>query len=218
MIIKWYGQACFRVQSGKTIIVIDPFAKSIGLQPPRGEVDIVMVTHDHDDHNNIHSLQGEFFLIDGPGEFEVKGVKVMGISSFHDTKEGNERGLNTIYSLKVEDIHLVHLGDFGQDSLTDEQLDALGEVDVLMVPVGGIYTIDGTKAASIVHQVEPKLVIPMHYKISGLSVKLNSASQFLKELGQEGTEMEKLVLKKKDLNKERMEIVLLSHGSASTKG
>ena len=209
MIIQWYGQACFRIQSGQTVIFIDPFAKTIGLTPPRGEAHIVLVSHHHPDHNNAHALSGEFFLADGAGEYEVKGVKIFGIPSFHDDKEGSERGPNTIFRLEAEDMTIVHLGDLGQKHLTDEQLEQLGEVDVLMIPVGGIYTVDGEEAAALVHKIEPKLVIPMHYKIKGLSVKLNDASVFLKELGHEGSPVDKLTLKKKDLSEDRMQVVVM---------
>lgn len=209
MVINWYGQACFRIQTGKTAIFIDPYDKSIGLQPPRGEANIVMVTHGHRDHNNTGSLQGTFFAIDGPGEYEVGGVKVRGISSFHDDTGGKERGLNTIFRLEAEDIALAHLGDFGQASITDEQLEELGAVDILLIPVGGVYTIDGETAVNIVHQIEPKLVVPMHYKIPGLNIKLDDASQFLKELGYKGEAVGKLTVKKKELPEERMEIVVM---------
>lgn len=209
MIIQWYGQACFRIQSSATVIFIDPFAKSIGLQPPRGEAHIVLVSHNHPDHNNAQALSGEFFLAEGPGEYEVKGVKIFGIPSFHDDREGSERGLNTIFRLDAEDMTIVHLGDLGQKHLTDEQLEQLGEVDVLMIPVGGIYTVDGEAAAALVHKIEPKLVIPMHYKIKGLAVKLDDASAFLKEIGHEGAAVEKLTVKYKDLSEDHMQVVVM---------
>lgn len=209
MIIQWYGQACFRIQSGATVIFIDPFAKTIGLQPPRGEAQLVLVTHDHADHNNAAALGGDFFLVDGPGEYEVKGIKITGISSFHDNAEGKERGLNTMYRVEVEGMVLAHVGDLGQKTLSDEQLEQMGEVDVLMVPVGGVYTIDGEQAAAIVHKIEPKLVIPMHYKISGHTGKLQDAETFLKELGHEGEAVDKLTLKPKDLSEEHMQVVVM---------
>ena len=209
MIINWYGQSCFRLQSGKLTIFIDPFAKSIGLTPPRGEVDLVMVTHGHPDHDNVKALSGDFFLIDGPGEYEAKGVRVLGIQSFHDDKLGAERGLNTIYRFEMEDMTIVHCGDLGQKELRSEQLEALGDVDVLMIPVGSVYTIDGKQAAHIVNQIEPKLVIPMHYKLPGLVPKLEDASQFLKELGYEGEAVDKLTIKQKDLSEDHMQIVVM---------
>ena len=209
MIIIWYGQACFRIQSGKVSVVIDPFDKSVGLTPPRGEAHMVLVTHNHQDHNNSKAIGGDPFVIDGPGEYEKSGVKVTGIHSFHDDKQGLERGANTIYVVTMEGMHIAHLGDIGQDELSDEQKETLGEVDILMVPVGGVYTIDGGQAASIVNSIAPKIVIPMHYKIPGLSVKLQNADQFLKEFGYEGQPVEKLTIKKNDLPQERMEVIVM---------
>ena len=209
MIITWYGQACFRIQSGKTTIVIDPFDKSVGLTPPKGEAGVVLITHDHKDHNNVKAIGGEPFVIDGPGEYEKSGVKVTGVQSFHDDKKGSERGINTMYVVTMEGIRVGHFGDLGQFELTDQQKEALGEIDILMVPVGGVFTIDGERAASIVNSIAPKIVIPMHYKIPGLTIKLANADQFLKEFGYEGKAVEKFTIKKNDLPQERMEVIVM---------
>ena len=209
MIITWYGQACFRIQSGKTVFVIDPFDKSLGLTPPRGEADAVLVTHDHKDHNNTKAIAGDPFIVDGPGEYEKGGAKVLGIASFHDENQGKDRGQNTIYVVDIEGVRVAHFGDFGQKELSDTQREALGIVDILMIPVGGVYTISGDTAASITHSVGPKMVIPMHYKIPGLAVSLESNEQFLKELGHTGEPVEKLTIKKGDLPEERMAIVVM---------
>lgn len=208
--ITWYGAACFKIQSGQLTVAIDPFDKSIGLTPPKFEAQLVLVTHDHADHNNTKTIKGDPFVIDGPGEYEHQGVRVQGIAAYHDDKEGAERGLNTLYIVQLEDIRIVHLGDVGQQKLTDEQLEALGSVDVLLIPVGGIYTIGGTQALEIVNQVEPKIVIPMHYKVKGLKVKLEDVMGFLKEIGQPNVApQEKLTVKKKDLQQERTEVVVM---------
>src|SRR3989338_7017967 len=184
MIITWYGQACFKIQSGSTTIVTDPFEKKLGLTPPKFEAQIALVTHEHFDHNNIVNISGSPFVVDSPGEYETGGVKIRGIFSFHDDKEGKERGTNTMYVIKMEDMTIANLGDLGQRQLTEEQVDALGEVDILMIPVGGNYTIDAETAVEITNQIEPKIVIPMHYQVKGLSVKLDPVSDFLKEIGQ----------------------------------
>ena len=210
MVITWYGQSCFKIQSGETVVFTDPFNKEIGLTPPRGAADIVAVTHRHHDHNNVESLSGEPLVVDGPGEYETKGVSIKGVLSFHDNKEGKERGTNTIYIIEIEGIKICHLGDLGQAKLTDEQLDAIDGVDILMVPVGGIYTVDGEEAVEIINQVEPRIVIPMHYKISGLNIKLNGVEDFLKEMGISKKEtFDKLTLKKKDLPQEGMEVKVM---------
>lgn len=212
MVITWYGQACFRIQSGSTTIVIDPFQKKIGLNPPKIEAQLVLITHHHADHNNASTIKGSPFIVDGPGEFDYQGVQIQGIESYHDNEEGQERGLNTIYTLKTEGIRVAHLGDLGQLSLTEQQINRMGTVDVLMVPVGGTYTIDGARALKVVNQIEPHIVIPMHYKVKGLTIKLDSVTQFLKEVGQPDVKtQEKLILKKSTLPQEKMEVVVLKN-------
>lgn len=201
MIITWYGQACFKLQSGDKVLVIDPFAKKIGLTPPNIQADVVFVTHEHFDHSNIKAIKGDYFLANGPGEYEVKGVKARGIPSFHDDEKGAKRGLNTLYLIEFEEIRILHMGDFGQLALDEKQLEAVGGVDIAMIPVGGFFTIDGKQAVTIMNQLEPKIAIPMHYKIPKLAIaQLEGVDTFLKELGEEDIKAEeKLVVKQKDL-------------------
>lgn len=215
MKITWAGQACFQISTsnGKdnlVNIVIDPFG-DIGLKEPRFEADVLLVTHEHEDHNNTKSVKGSPFLINGPGEYEVKGVFIQGIDSFHDDKEGKERGKNTIYTIEAENIKFCHLGDFGQKQLTDEQLEKIGTVDILMIPVGGTYTIDSSDTTKIIGQIEPKIVIPMHYELPNLKFKLDNVSKFLKAMGKNSIEpQDKLTIKASILPKEReTEIVVL---------
>ena len=189
---------------------MDPFSKDIGLRPPQGKADMVLITHNHDDHNNAAALKEDPLLIDGPGEYEIKGIDITGIPAFHDKKNGAERGQVTLYKIEVEDISILHLADFGQDKLTDEQLEKIGDVDVLMIPVGGVYTIDSEEAVKIINQIEPRIVVPMHYKIQGLTIKLDPIEKFLKSMGAGHKEpVEKLALKKKELGGEEMEIVVM---------
>ncbi len=202
MKITWHGQSCFKIITKDATIVTDPFGKDIGLKPPRFEADIVTVSHDHSDHNNTSALRGSPFIIDGPGEYELKGIAITGINSYHDAKEGKERGLNTIFVMEVEEMRICHLGDLGQKKLTDSQLEEVGEVDILMIPVGGVYTVDSEEAAAVINQIEPRIVIPMHYKVPGLNIKLQEVDTFLKEMGGEKQVVEQLTLKKKDLPKE----------------
>lgn len=211
MVITWYGQSCFKIQTGETVLAIDPFNKAIGLTPPRFRADILAITHDHYDHNNKENINGEPFLIDGPGEYEIKGLEILGIESFHDDSEGAQRGKNTIYKINMDEIQVCHLGDLGQKKLTDKQLQALGEIDILIIPVGGKYTIDATEAITVINQIEPRLVIPMHYKIPGLKIDIGGLPEFLKEFGSKETKPEeKLTLKKKDLpQKEETKLIIL---------
>jgi len=209
MKITWYGHSCFKIATNNTIIVTDPFGKDIGLKPIRCEADIVTVSHDHYDHNNILSLRGSPFIVNEPGEYELKGITIRGINSFHDKKEGKERGLNTLFVIEAEGIKICHLGDLGQKELTSEQLESLGDVDILLIPVGGIYTVDGEEAVKIINQIEPKIVIPMHYKIPNLTIKLQGVDNFLKEIGREKQVVERLVIKEKDLPKEEIRVVVM---------
>lgn len=212
MTIQWYGQSCFKINSpgGHLTVVTDPFDKSIGLTPPRISADIVTVSHDHFDHNNIKTVSGDPFVINMPGEYEVKGVKIIGVNSFHDNEQGKERGSNTIYLIEMDDLTVCHLGDFGEETLSPNQLEALNTVNILIIPVGGVYTIDASKAGKIIKQVEPNIVIPMHYKIKGLKVDLDGVDKFTKEMGMEKTTpVNKFTVKKKDLNSKKMEVVLM---------
>lgn len=211
MVIYWYGQACFRIQSGDLVIAIDPFSKEIGLTPPRFRADIVLVTHSHYDHSNVESIPASPFLISGPGEYEVGGVYVLGMETFHDKNQGRDRGMNTMYVIEVEGLRLLHMGDFGEEALRSETLDAVGSIDILMIPVGGTYTVDGEGASRIVKQVEPRFVVPMHYKTPGLKINLAGVEEFLKEMGaSQKTPEDKFVVKKRDLGEdEKTEVILL---------
>jgi len=220
MQIIWHGQSCFQIlasrgKNNQVSIVTDPFSPETGLKVPDLEADILLVSHQHSDHNNVKAVSASpgaspIFLINGPGEYEAKNVFLEGIASFHDNCQGKERGENTIYTIEVEDLKICHLGDLGQKELTDEQLEKIGEVDILMIPVGGIYTISAREAPKILEQLEPKITIPMHYAIPKLKIKLESLDKFLKVFGIKNLEpIKKLSIKKKDLSPEEAKIVVL---------
>lgn len=210
MVITWYGQSCFKIQSGETVLFTDPFCKEIGLTPPRGQANIVTISHQHRDHNNYDALTGEPLVIKGPGEYETKGISIKGILSFHDNKEGKERGTNTIYVIEVEGMKICHLGDLGEEKLNDEQVEEINGVDILMIPVGGTFTINGEDAVEVINQIEPRIVIPMHYKIPGLAIKMDGVDVFLKEMGISKKEaVDKLTMKKKDLPQEETEVIIM---------
>lgn len=215
MKITWYGQSFFQILTKKrkeelVKIAIDPFDEKIGLKVPSFEADILLITHQHHDHNNVGAIKGSPFLITGPGEYEVKKVFIQGIPSFHDDVEGKERGKNTIFTIESEGIRVCHLGDLGQKELTPEQLEKIGDVDILMIPVGGVYTISAKEGAKIISQLEPKVVIPMHYKIPRIKINLEGLQKFLKIMGIKKPEMpSKFLIKSKDLPKEGMKIVIL---------
>lgn len=213
MIITWQGHSCFKIQDkigpdGVTVIT-DPFSKEVGLKVPNCEADIVTISHDHYDHNNSAALRGQPLIINCAGEYDYKGILVEGIDSFHDDKEGKERGLNVIYRFEVEDISIVHLGDLGSP-LDNGQLEKLAGTDILLIPVGGKYTLDAKKAVEVISQIEPRIVIPMHYKTKDLKIDIDPVDKFIKEIGIEPTYEEKLKISKKDLPQEDMELVILS--------
>ncbi|MDO8523534.1 MAG: MBL fold metallo-hydrolase [bacterium] len=216
MVITYYGLSCFKIQSGDTVLAIDPFSKESGLTPPRFESHAVLVSHDHENHNNIEALASKeedgAFKITGPGEYEFRGITVRGVASFHDSKGGKTKGKNTIYVIEWEGMRLVHMGDYGEKELRSEVQEALGTPDILFIPVGGDAggTIDAEVAAKLLNQVEPRIIIPMHYKIAGLKDKLDGVEVFMKEMGEKAEPEDKLTIKKKDLpSAEQSKIVIL---------
>jgi len=222
MKIIWRGQSCFQLigvtkKGDKPVsVVIDPFSEDIGLKLPKMEADILLVTHNHSDHNNVKGVLGASgkpsFLINAAGEYDVGDVFIQGIPSWHDNASGKERGQNIIYTLKMEDLKICHLGDFGQKELSDKELEDIGEVDILMIPVGGEgKTIDAKDAAKIISLIEPKIAIPMHYSLPKLKVKLDELDSFLRVMGRKDIQpQDKLAVKGKDLAEESFQIVVLN--------
>lgn len=212
MQLSWLGQSCFKIQtkdSGEIITIItDPYNKNIGFKAPNFEATIVTISHNHEDHNNYKSLRADPYLVDSAGEYDVKNICIQGIESFHDNKKGEERGINIIYRFEIENISISHLGDLGHE-LDDKQLEVLVGTDILLIPVGGKYTIGARDAAKIINQVEPRIIIPMHYKIPGLTVDIDDEKKFVKELGIKPTEEDRLKITKKDLPQEDMELIIL---------
>ena len=215
MQIVWHGHSLFQIttnpeKNNLVKIVIDPFDKSIGLRIPKLEADILLITHQHHDHNNIKAVTGNPFLIEGPGEYEVKNTFIQGIPAFHDDSQGKERGRNTIYTIESEGLKICHLGDLGQKELNEEQLEKIGRVDILMIPIGGIYTISAKESGKIMSQLEPKITIPMHYAIPNLKIKLDSLNKFLKVFAIKSlAPIKKLSIKKKDILADESKIVVL---------
>lgn len=182
MEITWYGQSCFRLRDRLATAVTDPYDKSIGYTLPRVRADIVTVSHDHPDHNYVQGVRGEPKIINGPGEYEVSGVFITGIPTFHDRKKGASRGRNTVFLFDFDGLTVCHLGDLGHVP-TQSQVEALSDIDVLLIPVGSGPTINAAQAAEVISLLEPRLVIPMHYKTKLVKAKLDRVSKFLKEMG-----------------------------------
>ncbi|MEA1926344.1 MAG: MBL fold metallo-hydrolase [Patescibacteria group bacterium] len=217
MNISWYGHSCFKIQTkpkrgeNDVIIITDPFGRSIGLRPPRGQADIVTISHiQHDDHNDFSTIKNDPFIIDAAGEYSVKGVSVQGIESFHDAVRGAERGRNTIFVIESENIRVCHLGDLGH-TLTEKLLEQIGQIDIMMIPVGGTFTIEPKEAKEVIGQLEPKIVIPMHYKVKGIKIDFADENAFCEELGSCPKEKtSKLSVKRKDLDGIESEIIIMS--------
>ncbi len=216
MKISWLGQACFKIQTKTISLVIDPYDPKIGLKSAATKADLVLSTHDHHDHNYLEAVTAENpelaapYVIKNPGEYEVSEIMVHGIQAAHDKKGGAERGLVTMYSIQSEGINILHVGDLGE-KLTNEQVEAIGNVDILLIPVGGTYTIDGKEASDIVSQLEPRVVIPMHYLVPGLTVEgIAPVDLFLKEMGAVGVAaQESYKITKKELPQEETQVVIL---------
>lgn len=215
MEITWYGQACFKIKGKGSSVVIDPFDPQFtGLKEPKDlQADILLITHGHEDHNFKSLVKGTVQAtpqtFEVPGEYEVNGVIVTGITSFHDNHQGDQRGKNTIFHIMIDNLSIVHLGDIGQYSLSESQVSAIDQTDILLIPVGSVYTIAAKEAANIVSQLEPKIIIPMHYRIDRLKFELDSVDNFLKEMGAEGIEPQpKLVTTKEKLPEEPQVVVL----------
>ena len=215
MQISWKGQACFHITAvpakGEQVkMVIDPYDNSLGLKFPAMEADVALVTHDHYDHNNVKGLKGDPFVISNPGEYDVKGAVIQGIPSFHDDSKGAERGLNTMYTIEIEGMKLCHMGDFGQAELTPEQVERIGNIDILMIPVGGVYTIDAAAAGKVLNQIEPRVVIPMHYALPKLKQKLEKLDELFKVIGVKKPEpQQKLTIRSRDISAEGASLVVL---------
>ncbi len=209
MIIQWLGQSYFKIETKGKIIAIDPYSENIlGIKPPRFKADILLITHQHEDHNNKSAILGEPFVLEGPGEIEKEGIFIEGLPSFHDNRSGRDRGFNTIYTIDSEDLTICHLGDLGEKMLKEEALEKLSEIDILLIPVGGIYTIDAEEAISIINQIEPKIVIPMHYRFDNIKLKLEPLDKFLKAFGKKPEEVDKLVIRKNQLPQETKLFIL----------
>lgn len=189
MDITYFGLSSFRLRGKNATVVCDPFKpEMVGLKFPKTKADIVTVSHDHDDHNAVDRVEEGAFVVRGPGEYEIKGVVIEGFSTYHDEEQGAQRGKNTIYHMQIEGVNVLHLGDLGH-MLSSELMEAIPRVDVLMTPVGGHYSLDAATAVKLINELEPAIVIPMHYHTPGLNQEafgvLAPLDMFLKEMGKE---------------------------------
>jgi L-ascorbate metabolism protein UlaG (beta-lactamase superfamily) len=213
MEITYLGQSSFKIKTKDTIVVTDPYnSEMIGMKFTKTEADIVTISHHHADHDAIENVTDVKKIVDGPGEYEIKGVSIIGVASFHDDKKGAERGKNTIYVLEAENLRLLHLGDLGH-KLTDEEVKEIGNIDIMFIPVGGFYTIDSKVAAEVVKQIGASIIIPMHFKPEGntneVLGKLEPVENFITETSLRVEKLPKLTIKKDAINSEEEYAVIL---------
>ena len=213
MDITYLGHSSFKIKTKIATVITDPFdPKVVGLKYSGVEGDIVTVSHVHHDHNAVEKVSGVKKSFEGPGEYEVMGVSIIGYSSFHDTKQGSERGKNTIFVFEAEGIRIAHLGDLGH-TLSDDLVNEMGSIDVLMIPVGGKYTIGPKEAVEIVGKIDPYFIIPMHYAVAGLSSQTFSGIEpvetFLKEIGMPVENLSKFSIRKEDVLEDQSSKVII---------
>jgi L-ascorbate metabolism protein UlaG (beta-lactamase superfamily) len=184
--ITWLGHSCFRLRDRAATVVTDPYGKDMGLNLVRVRADIVTVSHDAEDHNYVKGVKGDFQVLAGPGEYEVSSVFVTGLELRGDRKSKKDSAStvrNTVFLFEFDDLTVCHLGDLNIVPTQAQVEEALGEVDVLLVPVGGGESLNASQASEVVSLLEPHVVIPMHYHVPGSTIKLDSVSAFLKEMG-----------------------------------
>jgi L-ascorbate metabolism protein UlaG (beta-lactamase superfamily) len=185
MKVKWLGHSCFLISGDNGVrIITDPyesggFKGGLDYQPVREKADIVLISHEHADHNCVKDISGAPEIIRKTGRLEIKGVEIDGILTCHDKTSGRQRGLNTVFCLNVDGIRVCHLGDLGHE-LSAEEITAMGRVDVLMIPVGGHFTIDAAEATRVAATLKPKIVFPMHFKTAVLNFPIAGVEDFLK--------------------------------------
>ncbi len=211
MDISYLGHSSFKFKGKTGSVVTDPYDSSIGLKFSKTEADIVTVSHHHSDHDKVSDVSAVRKVVEGPGEYEIQGISIIGIPSFHDNKKGEERGKNTIYVFEIDGLRLCHLGDLGHE-LPQGIIDDIGTIDILMVPVGGHYTIGPEEAVKVVQTIEPSIVIPMHFKAEGMNESFNDLSDldvFLKTLASPVENLPKLSISKETLSESELKVCVL---------
>ena len=213
MDITYLGHSSFRIKTKTTTLVTDPFDPAmVGLKYSPGEADIVTISHEHADHNQSQQVSGVKKVIEGPGEYEIMGVSILGFPSYHDDEKGAKRGKNTIYLIEADGLRLAHFGYLGH-TLSEEIVEVLGDIDILMIPTGGDFTISPATAANVVQDIEPSVILPMHYQTEGLNPEtfatLLPVEGFLKEVGLTVERLPKLSIKKEELDINTSKVVIL---------
>jgi L-ascorbate metabolism protein UlaG (beta-lactamase superfamily) len=220
MEITYFGLNAVRLRGREATVMIDPYEPKLGLSPVRLNVQIVIFTHEDPTHFSLQGLAGDPHLVTGAGEFEIKAVAMTGTQTYHDAKKGIERGKNFVYTVEIDDLRVCHLGHLGH-ALSEDQLDAIGsKIDVLFVPIGGGSHINSAQATEIVNQIEPKLVVPISYKLPGLTLlaqNLEGVEKFAKEMGATDlTPQPKLQISSSPTVEETKLVILEPRGATAT--
>lgn len=216
MEIKWFGQSCFLITAENGMKVLtDPFKNMLGYRLPEIEANIVSTSHNHSDHNNTNAVKCSFTHINEPGAFTVDGIAIKGVATFHDNASGAKKGKNTIYNFSIDGINVCHLGDLGH-VLSSHQIQAIGTVDVLLLPVGGGPTLGALDAVQVMKQLNPAIVIPMHYRTKAfglLGFLFEKVDQFIAASGLHVKKRKELEINMADIkaSKNYPEIVILEY-------
>jgi len=207
--IDWYGHSCFRLREGGVTIITDPYDKTIGYVMPRVRADIITVSHDAPGHAAVAAIKGDARVLNKPGEYEIKGIFITGIQTWRAAGGQSEaKEENTVFVFEFGDLTACHLGDLAR-VLTQAQVEAMPDIDVLLVPVGGGTALDADKAAEVISLIEPRIVIPMHYKTPYVNLQLDPLSKFLKEMGvTEQEPRESLKITRSELPEETQVVIL----------
>jgi L-ascorbate metabolism protein UlaG (beta-lactamase superfamily) len=215
MKVTWYGHAAFKLTTAKGVrIILDPYEPGFGGTLTYGtitdEADLVLTSHEHGDHSYVRDIKGKFIRIEKEGSYDAAGVKIRAISCFHDPSKGKERGKNLIFVIEADGLKVAHVGDLGH-VLDPGTLREIGPVDLLLLPVGGFYTIDAKEATQVMHAIKPRLTIPMHYRTEKCGFPITTVDDFTK--GKDGVKVldaSELEVTKETLPKDA-EIVVLKH-------
>ncbi len=217
MDIQYIGHSSFRLKGKEGIVITDPFSPSVGFPFPSVKADVVTVSHQHGDHNHILPVKptaqrDSVFVIENAGEYEVSNISVYGYPTWHDDSEGGERGRNIVFSIFLDGVHILHLGDLGH-TLGEQTIQNIPEVDILLCPVGGVYSLNPKQASEVISSLEPSVIIPMHYKTPAHSetfAELATLEDFFKEYGKSATPTDKFsYTKKSSLEDTETELVVL---------
>jgi L-ascorbate metabolism protein UlaG (beta-lactamase superfamily) len=208
MEIVWLGHSCFRIRGKEATIVTDPFDKTLGYPMRKPTANIITVSHSHPQHSFVGGVAGNPRVVSRPGEYDIANAFINGIATFHDKEKGAQRGKNTVFFMEIDEVKVCHLGDLGHVPTT-EQVEQMSGTDILMVPVGGGSTLDAAAAAETIGLLEPRLVIPMHYKTEVVKMELDPLDRFLKQMGVKEVETQpKLNVTKSNLPPETRVLVL----------